>query len=82
MKKVAIYKPTTVEEAMAMLSKHGAEAGVYAGGTDLLIRLKNRLVQAPTYLVDIKKIQNLHYIKEDPQGNVAIGATTKLSQIA
>jgi xanthine dehydrogenase YagS FAD-binding subunit len=82
MKKVAIYKPTTVDEAMAMLSKHGAEAGVYAGGTDLLIRLKNRLVQAPTYLVDIKKIQNLHYIKEDAQGNVAIGATTKLSQIA
>lgn len=82
MKKVAIYKPTTVEEAMAMLSKHGQEAGVYAGGTDLLIRLKNRLAQAPTYLVDIKKIQNLHYIKEDADGNVLIGATTKLSQIA
>ena len=82
MKKVAIYKPTTVDEAMAMLSKHGQEAGVYAGGTDLLIRLKNRLTQAPTYLVDIKKIQNLHYIKEDAEGNVRIGATTKLSQIA
>jgi len=82
MKKVAIYKPTTVDEAMAMLSKHGQEAGVYAGGTDLLIRLKNRLTQAPTYLVDIKKIQNLHYIKEDAEGNVRIGATTRLSQIA
>jgi xanthine dehydrogenase YagS FAD-binding subunit len=82
MKKVSIYKPTSVDEAMQMLTKHGQEAGVYAGGTDLLIRLKNRLTQAPTYLVDIKKIQNLRYIKEDAEGNVVIGATTKLSEMA
>jgi len=82
MKKVSIYKPTTVDEAMQMLTKHGQDAGVYAGGTDLLIRLKNRLTQAPSYLVDIKKIQNLRYIKEDAEGNVVIGATTKLSEMA
>ena len=44
MKKVSIYKPTSIDEAMQMLTKHGQEAGVYAGGTDLLIRLKNRLI--------------------------------------
>jgi xanthine dehydrogenase YagS FAD-binding subunit len=82
MKKVSIYKPTSIDEAMQMLTKHGQEAGVYAGGTDLLIRLKNRLTQAPTYLVDIKKIQDLRYIKEDAQGNLRIGATTKLSELA
>lgn len=82
MKKVSIYRPTSVDEAIQMLSAHGAEAGVYAGGTDLLVRLKNRLTQAPTYLVDIKKIQNLRYIKEDAQGNVLIGATTRLSELA
>lgn len=82
MKKVAIYRPKTVDEAMAMLSKHGPQAGVYAGGTDLLIRLKNRLEQAPTYLVDIKRIQNLHYIREDSHRNVLIGATTRLSELA
>ncbi len=82
MKKVSIYKPTSVDEAIQILSKHGAQAGVYAGGTDLLVRLKNRLTQAPGYLVDIKKIQNLRYIKEDSQGNVLIGATTKLSEMA
>src|SRR5579863_7880909 len=82
MKKVSIYRPTTVDEAIQMLSKHGSEAGVYAGGTDLLVRLKNRLHQAPTHLVDIKKIENLHYIKEDGDGSVRIGATTKLSEMA
>jgi xanthine dehydrogenase YagS FAD-binding subunit len=82
MKNISIYRPTTVEEAIQLLSRHGMEAGVYAGGTDLLIRLKNRLKQAPTYLVDIKKIDNLRYIKEDAQGGVAIGTATKLSELA
>jgi xanthine dehydrogenase YagS FAD-binding subunit len=82
MKKVSIYRPTTVDEAIQILSQHGTEAGVYAGGTDLLIRLKNRLKQAPTYLVDIKKIDSLRYIKEDAQGGVQIGAATKLAEIA
>src|ERR1700761_4057295 len=82
MKQISIYRPTTVDEAIQILSQHGHEAGVYAGGTDLLIRLKNRLKQAPTYLVDIKKIENLRYIKEDPAGGVRIGSATKLAEIA
>ena len=82
MKKVSIYRPSTLDEAIQILSHHGTEAGVYAGGTDLLVRLKNRLQQAPTYLVDIKRIDNLRYIKEDASGGVQIGAATKLSEIA
>jgi xanthine dehydrogenase YagS FAD-binding subunit len=82
MKEISIYRPKTVDEAIQILSQHGMEAGVYAGGTDLLIRLKNRLKQAPTHLVDIKKINNLRYIKEDAQGGVAIGTATKLSELA
>ncbi len=82
MKPISIYKPVSVDEAIKILSLHGTEAGVYAGGTDLLIRLKNRLAQAPTHLVDIKKIENLRYIKEDAQGGVRIGTLTKLSEVA
>jgi xanthine dehydrogenase YagS FAD-binding subunit len=82
MKQISIYRPKTVDEAVQILSQHGMEAGVYAGGTDLLVRLKNRLKQAPTYLVDIKTIDNLRYIKEDAQGRVQIGAATKLAEIA
>ena len=81
MKQISIYRPTSVDQAIEILSQHGTQAGVYAGGTDLLVRLKNRLEQAPTYLVDIKTIQNLRYIKEDPAGGVRIGAATKLSEI-
>src|SRR5580765_552568 len=81
MKKVSVYRPTTIEEASRILSSHGTDAAVYAGGTDLLVRLKNRLAQAPSYLVDIKKIDNLRYIREDAQGGVQIGALTKLSEM-
>ena len=82
MKKVSVYRPTTIEEASGILSQHGSDAAVYAGGTDLLIRLKNGLSQAPTYLVDIKKIDNLRYIREEADGGVRIGALTKLAEMA
>ena len=82
MKPVSVYRPTSVEEAIQILSLHGTESGVYAGGTDLLIQLKNRIPAAPNYLVDIKKINGLRYIKEDGQGGVQIGALTKLSEVA
>jgi CO/xanthine dehydrogenase FAD-binding subunit len=82
MKKVSVYRPSSTEEAIQILSLHGTEAAVYAGGTDLLIRLKNRLKQAPTYLVDIKKIDGLRYIREDSTGGVQIGAATKIAEIA
>ena len=81
MKPISIYKPVSVDDAIKILSMHGTDAGVYAGGTDLLIRLKNRLAQAPSHLVDIKKIDNLRYIKETPDGGVEIGALTKLAEV-
>jgi xanthine dehydrogenase YagS FAD-binding subunit len=71
-----------MDEAIQILTLHGTEASVYAGGTDLLIRLKNRLDQAPSYLVDVKGIPNLSYIRENATGGVDIGALTKLSEIA
>jgi xanthine dehydrogenase YagS FAD-binding subunit len=82
MKKISIYRPTTVDDAIGILSRQGTEAAVYAGGTDLLVRLKNRLQQAPTYLVDIKRIDNLRYIKEGSDGEVRIGTATKLAEMA
>src|SRR5580700_9917577 len=81
MKPISIYRPSSVEEAIQILSLHGTQAGVYAGGTDLLIQLKNRIEAAPSFLVDIKKIDGLRYIKEDGQGGLKIGALTKLAEV-
>ena len=81
MKPVTLYKPGSVQEATQILAHHGPEAAVYAGGTDLLVRLKNRLNAAPKYLVDIKQIDELKFIRETPAGGLAIGATTTIAEI-
>ena len=81
MKPVTLYKPASIAEATQILSHHGPEAAVYAGGTDLLIRLKNRLNAAPRYLVDIKQIGELRGIRETPDGGLAIGATTTVTEV-
>jgi xanthine dehydrogenase YagS FAD-binding subunit len=82
MKPVTLYRPTSVAEATQILAHHGQEAAVYAGGTDLLIRLKNRLNAAPKYLVDIKAIKDLKFVRETSDGGLAIGATTTITEVA
>jgi len=81
MKPVTLYKPASIAEATQILSHHGPEAAVYAGGTDLLIRLKNRLNAAPKYIVDIKQIGELKFIRETSGGGLAIGATTTIAEV-
>jgi xanthine dehydrogenase YagS FAD-binding subunit len=81
MKPITLYKPTSLAEATQILTHHGPEAAVYAGGTDLLIRLKNRLNAAPKFLVDIKGIGELAGIRETPEGGLAIGATTPIAEV-
>ena len=81
MKPVTLYKPTSLSEATQILAHHGPEGAVYAGGTDLLIRLKNRLNAAPKYLVDIKGIPDLKFIRETRDGGLAIGATTPIAEV-
>jgi carbon-monoxide dehydrogenase medium subunit len=57
-------EPETVEEAVKILFTHGKKAKVLAGGIDLLPRMRQRLIQ-PEYVVCIKKIPYLDYVKTD-----------------
>ncbi|MDR7434233.1 MAG: xanthine dehydrogenase family protein subunit M [Armatimonadota bacterium] len=68
------YAPATVEEALQLLRELGPEAKLLAGGHSLLPMMKLRL-STPKALVDIGRIPDLRYIREE--GNtLAIGATT------
>lgn len=62
-----IHEPKTVEEASTLLAAHGSEATVYAGGTELLVLMKERLVHFP-HLVNIKTIPGLANISLDTAG--------------
>jgi carbon-monoxide dehydrogenase medium subunit len=69
----------TVDEAVKLLQEYGDEAKIIAGGHSLLPAMKLRLAQ-PAHLIDIGRIPNLAYIRED-NGAVAVGALTTYSMI-
>jgi carbon-monoxide dehydrogenase medium subunit len=71
-----IHQPRSVAEASDLLSRFGPEATVYAGGTELLVVMKERLAHFP-HLIDIKRIPGLRGIGFDVErGELAIGAVT------
>lgn len=68
--------PKTVKEALELLSRYGEdECKVIAGGQSLLILMKQRLI-SPKYLIDIKGLSDLDYIKLDDKQGLQIGALT------
>jgi xanthine dehydrogenase YagS FAD-binding subunit len=85
MKAFEYYKATSVSQAISLLAKHQEKAAILAGGSDLLGMMKDRLegpkLKMPQFLIDIKGIKDLNYIKEQKTG-LKIGATTTLSEIA
>ncbi len=68
------FTPKTLKEALALLAKYGDDCKVICGGQSLLILMRQGLV-APKYLIDIKGVSELSYIKDD-KGGLKIGATT------
>ena len=79
MRRFELLEPNSVEEACRLLSKHGGGAKVFAGGTALVKLMKKRLIH-PSYLVNLKGIKELHFIREDKDG-VRIGALATLREI-
>lgn len=70
----------TVEEACRLLSKYEGRAKAIAGGTDLLISLKRRMI-APQYIINLKSIRALDYIDYSEGEGLRIGALTTLTDI-
>jgi len=74
------YKaPETIEETVSLLSQFGPDAKVVAGGTDLLVAMKQRRL-TPRILVELKRIKGLDHINNG-KGDIRIGALTTLSAI-
>jgi len=62
-----LLQPHSLAEASELLQKHGEEARPIAGGTTLVILLKQRAVYYP-FLVDLRSIPGLDQIKQEPDG--------------
>ncbi len=78
-KEFKYFSPTTVEEAISVLKDYDGRARVLAGGTDLLPRMKLR-AETPEYVVNIKGIAGLAYIRQEGE-ELRIGALTTISTI-
>jgi carbon-monoxide dehydrogenase medium subunit len=65
----------SAEQAISLIAEHGEDAKFIAGGHSLLPIMKLRLAQ-PTVLVDIGRLTELSYIREEGD-HIAIGALTR-----
>jgi CO/xanthine dehydrogenase FAD-binding subunit len=74
-------RPTDLPAAIALLAEHAPDAHVLAGGTDLIIRLRDG-TYAPALVVDVKQVPELAPRIEPVGGVVRIGAGTTMTDIA
>jgi aerobic carbon-monoxide dehydrogenase medium subunit len=72
--------PESLEEAIALLQKHGDDAKLLAGGHSLLPLMKLRLA-VPELLVDLRRIPGLAGVERDGDG-FRIGAMTRHATLA
>ena len=73
-------RATTVDEAIALAAEHGEDAKYLAGGQSLLPLMKLRFA-APTVLIDLGRVTELSYIRDEGT-HVAIGALTRHHDVA
>ncbi|MBI3049394.1 MAG: xanthine dehydrogenase family protein subunit M [Acidobacteria bacterium] len=74
------FSPGSLSEVLSLLRKYKDDARLLAGGHSLIPLMKLRLV-SPKYVIDLRKIPNLSYVREKG-GKLLIGAMTTHRQIA
>lgn len=73
-------EPATIEEAVSLLAKYDGKAKVVAGGTDLVVQIREKLI-SPEYVVDIGYISGLDRIDYDETRGLRIGALATIRAI-
>jgi carbon-monoxide dehydrogenase medium subunit len=71
MKKFDYLRPQTLEEALSLLNQHGKKAKLIAGGTDVIVMIKQKTMM-PEVLISLRRIPGLDQIQYD--GSLKIGA--------
>ena len=73
------HNPTSLDEVFELLDQYGEDARVMAGGTALVIQMKQRLVQ-PAHVIGLRRVGSLNTIEKTSDG-VRIGALCTQRQI-
>ena len=81
MRAFAYERPTRIDDAIALLAEHGTDARPLAGGTDLIIRLRDGTIR-PRVVIDVKRITELDGEIREVDGALRIGALATMTGIA
>ncbi len=73
------FAPRTIGSAIRLLHKYPDKTTILAGGTDVVVQMRKGII-SPQYIIDIKNIKNLHFIKQDKKG-IWIGSLVSHSEI-
>ncbi len=74
------HDPASVGEALDLKKTYGENARILAGGTDLLVLLKKKLLTTD-HVISVSRIEALYRISEE-DGAIAIGACATMAQLA
>jgi len=80
MRRFEYFEPTTLGEASALLSRYAGRAQPLAGGTDLLVELKEQLRRAEC-VVNIKRIPGMDTLSYDAREGLRIGALVTAREV-
>jgi carbon-monoxide dehydrogenase medium subunit len=81
MQPFAYARPTTLSEAFALLDEHGSGARLLAGGTDLVVALRNRTLR-PKVVIDLKRVAELQSGIGETGTSLTINANTVLADLS
>jgi CO/xanthine dehydrogenase FAD-binding subunit len=73
-------RPATLSEVFALLEEHGDGASLLAGGTDLVVELRNSS-RRPKVVVDLKRVAELQPAISERRGWLTITATTSMTDV-
>lgn len=80
LRRFRLEEPESVQAAAQLLARYGESARIYAGGTELLLVMKEGLAHYER-LVNVKKIPNLDQVRQD-NGVISIGALSTHRQLS
>lgn len=80
MKNFEYAAPTAIEDAVGLLQRHGPRAKLLAGGTDIIVQLREGLREADV-VVDVKKIGELTKLSYSRDAGLLLGAAVPCYQL-
>jgi carbon-monoxide dehydrogenase medium subunit len=80
MRRFEYFEPATLDEAVALMQRFGGDASLLAGGTDLLVEIREH-IRWPRQVVNIKKIPGMAALAYDDRTGLRFGALVTAREI-